>query len=193
MHIHVCPFWELYTLGCLCIVNHSPFLWGKVSRSIEMRSGVFWQASISLTLHPLKATITLSGPNPSRSCIHGPSLLAHTPWILQLLMNLPPCSAPCAKPKGHFYIFILFNLSGKMTQLTTPSLKKRHHYGLQDVILCPLPSLLLAWVSLHWLLLCPDLRCRGSSDWTMDLPPPPSHSPVVMSSAAWRQKPSFGK
>lgn len=39
-------------------------------------------------------------------------------------MNLPPCSASCAKPKGHFYIFILFNLSAKMTQLTTPSLRK---------------------------------------------------------------------
>ena len=39
-------------------------------------------------------------------------------------MNLPPCSASCAKPKGHFYIFIWFNLSAKMTQLTTPSLKK---------------------------------------------------------------------
>ena len=68
-------------------------------------------------------------------------------------MNLPPCSATCAKPKGHFYIFILFNLSAKRTQLTMPSLKK----GASVAILSPPHSLLLAWFSLHWLLLCPHL------------------------------------
>lgn len=53
------------------------------------------------------------------------SLLAHVPCILQPLMNQPPLSLPhrnCGiKTKGHFYVFILFNLLANRTQLTTPS------------------------------------------------------------------------
>lgn len=143
-----------------------------------------------LILHPLIATLTASGPDSKELYLHAVSNHSGPMNPLSSYESTSFLSILCETQRSLIHLHLVQPF-GKKDTVNRSLLEKCCLCGFQDAIFCLPSSPLLTRVSLHWLLLYPDLRCSGSSDLAVGLLSPLIHSPVVKSSTTWIQKPSF--
>lgn len=111
-----------------------------------------------LILHPLIATLTASGPDSKELYLHAVSNHSGPMNPLSSYESTSFLSILCETQRSLIHLHLVQPF-GKKDTVNRSLLEKCCLCGFQDAIFCLPSSPLLTRVSLHWLLLYPDLRC----------------------------------